>query len=33
MTGGIGMHWKKVLDDMKPYKPGRSIEEVKNNMG
>ena len=27
------MHWKKALDSMQPYKPGRSIEEVKRMYG
>ena len=27
------MNWKKVLERMKPYKPGRSIEEVKRIYG
>ena len=26
------MHWKKVLEGMTPYKPGRSIEEVKEHL-
>lgn len=32
-VGGIVMQWKEVLSTMKPYKPGRSIEDVKNAYG
>lgn len=33
MTGGIAMNWKKALQGMTPYKPGRSIEEVMKQYG
>ena len=29
----MAMHWKKALEGMNPYKPGRSIEEVKRQYG
>jgi len=33
LAGGNFMNWKKALDSMQPYKPGRSIDEVKRMYG